>query len=84
MTAAPPLTRDACASAGSQFSGDLVVGDADGISVIRFFRAEEIRLLEEERYELHTTPADGTPDHAKRQSQVRNRLYDVPVPQPHR
>jgi 4-hydroxy-4-methyl-2-oxoglutarate aldolase len=63
---------------------DLVIGDADGIVVIPVARAEEILVLAEERHELDTTPADGTAEDAKRRSQVRNRLYDLPVPPHHR
>jgi 4-hydroxy-4-methyl-2-oxoglutarate aldolase len=64
--------------------GDLVIGDADGIVVIPAGRAEEILLLAEERYELDNTPAKGTPEDTKWRSQVRNRLYDLPVPPQHR
>ena len=59
---------------------DLVVGDADGIAVIPAARAEEIVLLAEERHELDTTPADGTREDARRRSQLRNRLYGLPIP----
>ncbi len=64
--------------------GDLMIGDADGIAVIPARRAAEIVELAEVRHELDTTPKLGTPEDSKARSQLRNKLYDLPVPPEHR
>jgi 4-hydroxy-4-methyl-2-oxoglutarate aldolase len=64
--------------------GDLMIGEADGIAVIPARRAQEIVELAELRHELDTTPKLGTAEDSKRRSQLRNQLYDLPVPPEHR
>jgi regulator of RNase E activity RraA len=62
--------------------GDLVIGDADGVLVVPLDRAEEILQRAQERHELDTSVADGSPEDADRRNRLRNRLYGIPDPPP--